>query len=184
LKLKFEAKILIYSKLIFLNKLYGFNILWRFVIKLITVLIGYFTPCTMCYVLPLTMGQNSLLKPYRSILRQVYSTHKCLSIFLAEWIWGMEYNNCLHLSLSHNYENSILIIHFQVNNPEETMDSDIGTILTFRRLINLIDEIANVMRSAFGVNGKAVLISQKSPRTICVTKVIRGSTECTNECEL
>jgi hypothetical protein len=54
---------------------------------------------------------------------------------------------------------------------EETMESDIGSILTFRRLINLIDEIANVMKSAFGVNGKAVLISQKSPRTICVTKV-------------
>ena len=51
------------------------------------------------------------------------------------------------------------------------MESDIGTMLTFRRLIELIDEIADVMNSAFGINGKAVLLSQKSPRTICVTKV-------------
>ena len=51
------------------------------------------------------------------------------------------------------------------------MESDNGTILTFRRLIELIDEIADVMNSSFGINGKAVLLSQKSPRTICVTKV-------------
>lgn len=52
------------------------------------------------------------------------------------------------------------------------MEVELGNVLTFSHLISLIGEISQVMISSFGVNGKAILISQKSPRQITVTKVL------------
>jgi hypothetical protein len=46
-----------------------------------------------------------------------------------------------------------------------------GGVLTFPYLISLVDEIANIMKMSIGVDGKAVLISIKSPRQITITKV-------------
>jgi hypothetical protein len=53
------------------------------------------------------------------------------------------------------------------------MEVELGNVLTFSHLISLMGEISQVMVSSFGVNGKAILISQKSPRQITVTKVLK-----------
>ena len=47
----------------------------------------------------------------------------------------------------------------------------LGGVVTFPYLISLVDEISKVMKTSIGVDGKAVLISIKSPRQITITKV-------------
>ena len=51
------------------------------------------------------------------------------------------------------------------------MNLDIGKALNLTDFVRLTDELAEVLKSSIGIDGKAVLISQKSPRQITVTKV-------------
>ena len=52
-----------------------------------------------------------------------------------------------------------------------SMDLEIGKVLALSDFIRMTDDLAQVLKSSIGIDGKAVLISQKSPRQITVTKV-------------
>ena len=54
-----------------------------------------------------------------------------------------------------------------------SMDLEIGKVLALSDFIRMTDDLAQVLKSSIGIDGKAVLISQKSPRQITVTKVTR-----------
>jgi hypothetical protein len=47
-----------------------------------------------------------------------------------------------------------------------------GGRVTLAEVVRLLGDLTGLMKTSFGLAGKAVLISQKSPRQVTVTKVL------------